>query len=113
MVFSSRVVGNALFYNENFKLSSDYQFICEVVSMCIKQEAEILKIDDLIASFSLGGAHQVSRKIGMKEDFYIRRNVLGMSFFLASCFYVAHYIHMVIKNNAGFIYEWYRYKKSC
>lgn len=111
MVFASEVVDN-IYYNENLKYSSDYQFICEVVNVCNEQGKVILKIDDPIASFSLGGAHQLNRKVAMKEDYYIRKRVLGLTTFFATCLYIAHYIHMLIKNRAGFVHEWYRYKKN-
>lgn len=111
MVFASEMVGS-LFYNEDLNYSADYQFICEVVNVCNKRGEAILKIDDPIASFSLGGAHQLNRKDAMKEDYYIRKKVMGMTAFISSCLYVAHYIHMILKKRVGFVHERYRYKKS-
>ena len=111
MVFSSRAVGTLL-YNEEFKYSSDYQFIGEVVNACREQGAKIIKIETPVSSFSLGGAHQINRKIGMTEAYYIRKRVLGIPTIFSFGLYLVHNIHAAIKNRAGFVYSWYRYRKN-
>lgn len=81
-------------YNEVFKLSGDYDLVAR--TLC-DPKATIQKVDFPICNFKLGGAHQVNRKLGLLEDFRIRRDVFHLSW-LSCCFlFLAHLFHSKLK----------------
>lgn len=82
-------------YREEFPLTGDYAFISEIVKM--SNTNEILYLNFPICKFDMGGINEMFRFKAIKEDYEIRRNILGLNIFSSSILYIMHYIHTVAK----------------
>lgn len=111
MFFNSSVVKDVT-YNENLKYSSDYQYVCETVKQCNGEGIDIMQVDFPVSMFQLGGAHQLHRSAALREDYYIRKTILGLNVIASGSLYVLHYAHMLIKNYFRQSHEFFRYRKS-
>ncbi len=83
-------------FDEKYRLSADYGFIGKVIG---RQNAEndILYLNFTVCRFLLGGLNESRRFTALKEDWSIRRTILGASTTKASFLLVAHYTHTFIK----------------
>jgi hypothetical protein len=82
-------------YNPDYKLTGDYALACDVIS---KSGAEkILMVTFPICKFKMGGTNELFRFKALKEDYRIRRNILGLSFPEAAFLWMLHFTHTIIK----------------
>ena len=72
-----------LHYNLNYKLSADYDYIVRAMKR-VKNPADLMLVDSIIARFDMSGASNKKRLLGIKEDFRLRiENGLCSSYFSA------------------------------
>ena len=83
-------------HDERWRLSADYGFISTVIARA-ESTASILRLDFPVCRFLLGGLNETSRYKALKEDFQIRRDIIGSSCVRAIILYFAHWLHMRIK----------------
>jgi putative colanic acid biosynthesis glycosyltransferase len=83
-------------FDEKYRLSADYGFIGRVIARQ-KSESDVLYLDFSVCRFLLGGLNESRRFTALKEDWSIRRTVLGASKVKASFLLVAHYTHTLLK----------------
>lgn len=103
-MFFNHKLDNQISYKNEFKLSADYAMICSIIRD--KKSHSILKVDYPICKFKMGGVNEQKRFKALKEDFQIRKNILGFNIVEVSLLYLLHYIHTVVKHtfdNARFI----------
>lgn len=82
-----------------FKLSGDYAMICWFA----KLKAPILYKSITVCDFLTGGAHDIHRLAAMKEDLYIRREILKLSAAQGYVLYVLHWVHFLLKRSFPYI----------
>ncbi|HYX09447.1 MAG TPA: glycosyltransferase family 2 protein [Bacteroidales bacterium] len=99
---------NGLQYRENLKITADYAFICEFIKTRCTSEG-IVKLEFPVCRFLLGGTNEVQRIKALNEDFYTRKNILGLNNFVNSGLYVAHLMHHLLKKYIPFIPRLLRY----
>lgn len=83
-------------YDEKLRLSADYGFIAAAVAQA-RKETDVLRLSFPVCRFLLGGLNETRRAQALSEDYYIRRWVLGLSWWSAGLLYAAHWTHMQMK----------------
>jgi len=94
-MFFNRLKISHLEYDLNFPLSGDYALISKVLKNTGRQD--ILKLEFPVCKFNMGGINESKRFKAIKEDFRIRKNIMGISIFMNLTLYVLHYLHGKIK----------------
>lgn len=96
-----------------FRFSGDYAFTAEfLTSRGPYGPARCERIDIPICDFSLGGSHFTGRRRGMREDFLIRREILGESWIRATSLHLLHRVHHALKVAAPRLTAWLRYSRN-
>lgn len=86
-------------FDERYRLSADYGFIGTVIRRQ-KAAAEIVYVAFPVCRFLLGGLNESRRFAALKEDWRIRREVLGASSVKAGSLLLLHYVHALLKKHA-------------
>jgi putative colanic acid biosynthesis glycosyltransferase len=84
-------------YSEKFKLSADYGLIAQVLLNNPPDKTIRLKFP--ICKFKMGGVNESKRFNALKEDYLIRKEVMGLSTMEASYLYLLHYLHALLKQS--------------
>lgn len=98
-------------YPLEYRITGDYAYI-SLYFKNIRNNQDILYIPIPVCKFLLGGTNEIHRFRALKEDFVIRRKILGLSFGIASMLYILHYMHTLIKRILPSLAKSLRYKKS-
>lgn len=94
MFFSRAAIGNSKYLLE-YPITADYAFISEILK---KMESEdIYKVDFPICKFDMGGTNEQQRFNAIKEDFQIRKNIIGLPWLINKPLYLLHYFHTLAK----------------
>lgn len=83
-------------HDETLRLSADYGFIAATVAQA-RSASDILRLPFPVCRFLLGGLNETRRPQALREDYRVRREVLGLSWWGASILYGAHWMHMQLK----------------
>jgi putative colanic acid biosynthesis glycosyltransferase len=86
-----------LFYDFNYKLSGDYDYIIRAFEIARLKQLSVVKLDAIICNFYLDGVSVLNRKQALKEDYQIRRKTLHLDFLSASMLFLAHLTHFYLK----------------
>lgn len=85
-------------YNEKYKYSADYAFVCEFMKDKYKNDNKyIVRINIPACKFLLGGLNFRKRVNAIFEEYKIRKNVLGQSIVINLCLLLLHYLHFILK----------------
>ncbi len=106
MVFKS----TKILYPKKFKYTADYAYVAKY--LIESDESEIKKVDFPICKFKLGGTNETKRFVAIREDFFIRREVLKLSLTYCILFYVFHLIHTIMKRIIPNITRTVRYDRK-
>jgi putative colanic acid biosynthesis glycosyltransferase len=97
-------------YPLKYRITGDYAYIASYFKH-ITKENKILYLGFPICRFLLGGTNEIHRFKALKEDFMIRREIIGLDFFKASNLYLLHFIHTLLKRIIPALAKNLRYKK--
>lgn len=111
MFFARLNNGSQPFYDINYKLSADYQFIIKYLKL-EQKGFKIIKLNLPLSRFELGGLNESRRYQALKEDFSIRRKDLHMNNFKNNLLYLAHFLHTNLKRFVPGIMKAFRYNKT-
>lgn len=95
MMFRMRSIGS-LRYREELTLSADYAFVADL----LLGGARPHRVHKTIVRFHLGGASDVGRLRGLKEDAIVRRTILGQGAATTTTHLIAHAAHLALKRLA-------------
>ncbi|MBK8805458.1 MAG: glycosyltransferase [Bacteroidales bacterium] len=98
-------------YPLEYKITGDYAYIALFLKN-ISNDSAVLKLDFPFCRFLLGGTNEIHRYKALKEDYKIRREIMGMGYVNAKKLYVMHFLHTKIKKNIPVIARILRYKKN-
>lgn len=107
MVFSRRVV-DAGRYDVGYSLSADYAFVVECLRRATAQKA-ILRLAQPICRYSLTGLSTSRRLEAIKEDYRIRRELIGLNPFSAFGLFAFYLLHYTVKVRLPRLFTWLRY----
>jgi len=94
MFFSQAAIGDIKYLLE-YPITADYAFISDILN---KLETEdIYRVDFPICKFDMGGTNEQQRFKGLKEDFKIRKNIIGLPYLINKPLYFLHYFHTMAK----------------
>ena len=111
MFFARLNNGSQPFYNINYKLSADYQFIIKYLKL-EQKGFKIKKLNLPLSRFELGGLNESRRYKALKEDFKIRKQDLQINILNNFLLYLAHFLHTNLKRFIPGIMKTIRYKKT-
>lgn len=97
-------------YPLEYRITGDYAFISLYFSY-IHEMKKVLYLGVPICRFMLGGTNEVMRYGALKEDFVIRRKIIGLGFIQAGGLYILHFIHTLVKRIFPALAKAMRYKK--
>ena len=84
-------------YSDKFKLSADYGLIAQIILN--NQPEKTVRLQFPICKFKMGGVNESKRFKALKEDYLIRKEVMGLSTIEASYLYLLHYLHALVKQS--------------
>jgi putative colanic acid biosynthesis glycosyltransferase len=97
-IFFRRDRIGGLRYPEQFQLSGDYAFLCAFLSDRHEEGPPVVvRHHFAICKFDMGGMSNSKRVQAMKEDLRIRREYLGQPRLTRAALWVAHRLHLVLK----------------
>lgn len=91
-----------------YSLAADYAYVAEYINLA--NDENILELKFPICNFKLGGTNETERFKALKEDFQIRREIIGISYYYSSLLFVLHFIHTLLKRAFPFLTQSIRYK---
>lgn len=94
-------------FDLRYRLSSDYAAVASLFTS--DKGADFLHLPRPLCRFGLGGRSHKHRISALREDFAIRRRVVGMSAPAAILLYVLHYLHWLIKQYVPVLHRLARY----
>lgn len=96
-MFFNRMELESLTYDNTFPLSGDYAFISKAIKEL--SDSQILKLNFPICNFSMGGVNESKRFQAIKEDFKIRKEIIGVPSISNALLYLMHFVHAIIKKS--------------
>ena len=94
MLFSRAAIGKTK-YLLNYPITADYAFISEIIKKLDMED--ILRVSFPICKFDMGGTNEQLRFKALREDYKIRKDIIGLPFFINKPLYFLHYIHTLAK----------------
>jgi putative colanic acid biosynthesis glycosyltransferase len=85
-------------YLHEYPLSGDYALISKVLKEA--DPKEILQLRFPICKFNMGGVNETKRFRAIKEDFFIRKNIIKLPLILNLLLLGLHYLHSFVKKAA-------------
>jgi putative colanic acid biosynthesis glycosyltransferase len=82
-------------YSLSYPLAGDYAFISAILSKL--DESELLYLNMPVCKFNMGGTNEIHRFKALKEDYRIRKEIMGVPFIRNQILYGLHYLHTIIK----------------
>jgi putative colanic acid biosynthesis glycosyltransferase len=102
-----------LFYNQQLVDSADYAFVSEFLNMRVSEpEREIVKLEFAVCKYLLGGLNEQNRFRALKQDFFIRRNILKQRIPVAIGLFIVHFFHTFLKKFLPQFMFRLRYRKT-
>ena len=109
MTYKMSIINNyKLKYDLQYKIGSDYGFTAEF----LMHAKEIVYIEKPLCIFMQGGASAVDYKVGLKEQWLIRKNVFKYNLFTRFGIFLIHYSMIMIRRNLPALYNSLRLKKQ-
>ena len=109
MIFRRERIGE-LRYNLSYALSDDYAFVADYLSPA-RGEPLICRVHWPICRFALGGLATRGRVAALREDYEIRREVLGLPRATVSALFVVHWFHYLAKTFLPWLFRRFRYRR--
>jgi putative colanic acid biosynthesis glycosyltransferase len=99
---------NGIRFPLEYPTTSDYAY----VSMYLQnaKDVNILKLDMAICKFKLGGTNETARYRALREDYQIRRQVIGLSRVKSLFLFLLHFVHTFLKRNSPGLTRKLRYR---
>lgn len=97
MFFSNIAVGKTR-YSLEFPITGDYAYISEILKKLDK--GDILQIHFPVCKFNMGGTNEQQRFKALKEDYRIRKEIIGLSVIASKILYWMHYLHTILKKKS-------------
>ena len=94
-------------FDSRYRLSGDYAAVMKLYAA--HRGKDFRHIPVVLCWFQLGGRSEQQRDRGLREDFAIRRQLLGMNAFLAHALTVLHHLHSLIKRHLPLLHRLARY----
>jgi putative colanic acid biosynthesis glycosyltransferase len=104
----SLVKEHNLFYDLKYKIGADYAFTAKFLTYA----KNILQLDFAVCIFKQDGASASNYKIGLKEQWDIRKNILHSNYFMMIGLYIFHYSLIALRKKIPYIYNSIRVKKT-
>jgi len=92
-----------------YPTTSDYAYVSRYIKNA--EPENILQLNLAICKFKLGGTNETARYRALKEDYQIRRQVIGLSMFKSSLLFILHFIHTFLKRNSPRLTRKLRYRE--
>lgn len=106
MIYKLKIVkDNKLLYNLKYRIGADYAFTAEYLKYCRK----ILKLNLPICLFKQGGSSFVSYKEGIKDQWFIRKNILKINWLGRLAIFLIHFLIIIIRRKFPCIYNFLRF----
>ncbi len=102
--------GQQPLYQLDYKLSADYQFIIHYLKL-EKEGYSILKLDEPLCRFELGGLNESQRYQAIREDFQIRKTNLRLNPLTNHFLFAAHSVHTFLKRRIPNLMKRVRYSR--
>jgi putative colanic acid biosynthesis glycosyltransferase len=83
-------------YPLQYKITGDYAYIALYFKQ-ITDNNRVLYLPFPFCRFMLGGTNETHRFEALKEDFHIRREIMGMRWIKAEMLYILHFLHTKMK----------------
>lgn len=96
-----------IIYNLRYKLSSDWDFTLRFLEI----SNSMIHFKRPICIFERGGA-SINYKLGLKEQFQIRRTTLSYSFFVSSIIYMMQYLLVKLRHIFPRLYDLIRFNRK-
>ncbi len=109
MVYKMYIIKNYnLKYDLQYKIGSDYGFTAEF----LMKTKDVVYFEKPLCIFMQDGASAIDYKVGLKEQWLIRKNVFKYNIFTRFGIFLIHYSMIMIRRNLPGLYNNLRFKKQ-